>query len=260
MTCSSENLHSHVSDLKPLLAMSSLLLILLFSHHDLLSYPPHSCLLFSSVPSALTTSYSSGISSSVSSWLTYDSESRLSQPCCWKPRHKLLQFFPPSYKICLLPSPWFHRLAPLYTDLTSWPQPLLSSLRSCSTKHAFFFCIGSVSPVQWLQYLTFHPAFFPFTALCIYALTTSWIYSNPSTFFSKYLQVAPVFFLPLIWCPFLVSVLLTLYVIWHCRLAPLLTFPPITFTKLHIYCLFFPLWLLLWFFFFLFFSITKSVP
>lgn len=113
MTCSSENLHSHISDLKPLLlAMFSLILILLFFDHDLLSYPPHSCLLFSSVPSALTISYSSGISPSVSSWPTCDSESRLSNPRCGKHRHNLLQCAAPSFKICPLPSPWFHRLPP----------------------------------------------------------------------------------------------------------------------------------------------------
>lgn len=118
MACFSESFHSHISDLKPLLAMSSPLLILLFFHHDLLSYPSHSCLPFSSVPSALKTSYSSGISSSVSSWLIYNSESRLSLPSCWKPRQllQLLPLVPPYFKICLLPSPWFCRLTPSCTQ------------------------------------------------------------------------------------------------------------------------------------------------
>lgn len=169
MTCSSENLHSHISDLKPLLlAKFSLILILLFFDHDLLSYPLHSCLLFSSVPSALTTSYSSGISSSMSSWPTCDSESRLSHPHCGKHRHNLLQCAAPSFKICLPPFPWFHRLpAPLHRldFLTSTPS-IFSEILLNQT--CFFLC---VCVLVWSSLCTdynishFYPACFHFTAL-----------------------------------------------------------------------------------------------
>lgn len=81
-----------------------------------------------------------------------------------------------------------------------------------------------------------HPVFFPFTILCLYFLTNHSLYSNPSIFYSKTFQVAPVISLPLIYCRFLALIFLTLLIIWHCWPTPLWHFPPKTFTKWYIDC------------------------